>query len=87
MDKKSLITELKEFIIDTLDLDDISPEDLDDDKSLVAEEIGLNSIDLLELTIAMEKKYNVKIGNAETAQKVFVNLNTIADFILTNQNK
>ncbi len=86
MNKDSLISELKEFIIDTLDLDDMNPEELDNDKSLIAEDIGLNSIDLLELTIAIEKKYNIKIGNAETAQKVFQSVNTMADYIITHQN-
>ncbi|GMT49803.1 MAG: hypothetical protein IEMM0008_1342 [bacterium] len=86
MDKDSLTNELKEFIIDTLDIDDVNPEELDNDKSLVAEDIGLNSIDLLELTIAIEKKYNIKIGNAETAQKVFQSVNTMADYIIAHQN-
>ncbi len=81
MEKEDFIKELKGFIIETLDLEDIDAEDLDDDKPLMAEELGLDSIDLLELTVAIEKRYKVKIGNVETARSAFKSINTLAQFI------
>ncbi len=85
-EKYKLIEELKDFFITTLNLDDINPQDLDENKSLLSDEIGLTSIDLLEITVALEKKYQIKIGNVETAQKVFQNFNTLADFIADKIN-
>ena len=81
MEKEDFIKELKDFIIETLDLEDIGAEDLDDDKPLMAEELGLDSIDLLELTVAIEKRYKVKIGNVETARSAFKSIDKLAQFI------
>jgi len=82
MDKNNLIKELKDLVIESLELDDVNPEEIDENKSLLDDDLGLNSIDLLELTVALEKKYNIKIGNAETAQKAFESFNTLAQFII-----
>lgn len=51
--------EMKRFIIDTLDLEDLQPEDIDDDEPLFSKKLGLDSIDGLELDIAMRKKFKV----------------------------
>ena len=81
MDKNELVQELKKLVIDSLELEDIDADEIDEDKSLLDDDLGLNSIDLLELTVSLEKKYGIKIGNAETAQKAFQSFNILADFI------
>ncbi len=77
----NLIDELRIKIIDTLKLEDISPEDMGDEDQLVGGELGLDSIDVLELVIMIEKDYAVKIDNKELGARVFANLKTLAEYI------
>lgn len=84
MNKDQLIQELKDFIVDVLDLEDVDPQELKADEPLMSEELGLTSIDMLELTVGVEKKYKVKIGNVETAKAAFQSISSLADFIIHN---
>lgn len=63
----SLNDELKHMIIDVLVLEDISIEDIDDHAPLFGEGLGLDSIDALELGLALKKKYNIHL-NAESSE-------------------
>src|SRR6056297_1284784 len=69
-----LIAELKEKIIDTLYLEDISPEDIDDKTALVGSDLGIDSIDILELVMMVEQDYRVVIDNKEVGEKVFASV-------------
>ena len=77
----NLIDELRIKIIDTLKLEDVSPEDIGEKDQLVGGELGLDSIDVLELVIMIEKDYAVKIDNKELGARVFANLKTLAAHI------
>ena len=55
--------EVKQLIIDSLSLEDIEPEDIDSEEPLFGDGLGLDSIDALELGIALQKTYNIKIVN------------------------
>ena len=82
-----LHTELKEFIVESLNLEDIEPKDIDDNAPLFSEAdgLGLDSIDALELGLAFKKKYNIMIDqNDESQQKHFYSVKTIADYIVEN---
>ena len=76
-----LIKKLKEDIIEQLNLEDLTVEDIGDDELLFGEKIGLDSIDALELIVLLEKNYNIKIENPEVGKKVFNSVKTIAEFI------
>lgn len=80
----NLIDELKVKIIDTLNLEEVIPDDMDEDDQLVGGELGLDSIDVLEMVIMIEKDYSVKIDNRELGAKVFANLRTLAGYIQEN---
>ena len=74
--------EIKQLIIDTLDLEDITPEDIEDEAPLFVDGLGLDSIDALELGINIKKKYNLKMGSDNDENKeYFYSVKTIADFI------
>jgi acyl carrier protein len=74
--------ELKQLIIDTLDLEDISVADIDSQAPLFNDGLGLDSIDALELGLAIRKKYNVKIdAEKEDVVKIFASVSTLADYI------
>ena len=77
----NLIDELRTKIIDTLKLEDVSPEDMGEEDQLVGGELGLDSIDVLELVIMIEKDYAVKIDNKELGARVFANLKALAAHI------
>ncbi len=76
-----LVLALKKLIIETLKLEDIAPSDIEDDALLFGEGLGLDSIDALELVVALEKTYGVVIADSEVGQKVFRSVNTLAEFV------
>ncbi|MGZ4996648.1 MAG: phosphopantetheine-binding protein [Methylobacter sp.] len=78
--------ELKQLIIDTLDMEDISVADIDSQAPLFNDGLGLDSIDALELGLAIRKKYNVKIdAEKEDVVKIFDSVSTLADYIKSAQ--
>ncbi len=77
----SLVMELKRKIIDTLNLIDVSPEDIREEAPLVGGDLGIDSIDVLELVMMLEKDYGVKIDNKELGAEVFGSLRALSDFV------
>jgi len=82
---QELIAELKEKIIETLDLIDVTPEDFKEEDRLVGGKLGIDSIDILELAMMIDKDYGIKIDNKELGQKVFASLRTLAEYIHKNR--
>ncbi len=78
----SIETELKQLIISSLDLEDVSVDDIDNNEALFNEGLGLDSIDALELGLAIRKKYNVRIdADKEDVVKIFSSISTLAEYI------
>ena len=67
---EEMINELKVKIIETLGLIDVTPEDIKEDERLVGSDLGIDSIDVLELVMMIEKDYGVKIDSKELGVKV-----------------
>ncbi len=80
-----LVAELKVKLIDILNLSDITPEDIDENAQLVGGELGIDSIDVLEMVVMIEKDYGIKINNKELGEKVFATLSGLADHIRENR--
>jgi acyl carrier protein len=80
-----LIKELKVKIIETLGLMDVTPDDIDESGQLVGGDLGLDSIDVLELVMMIEKDYGIKIDNKELGVKVFASVKALAEHIQTNR--
>ncbi len=76
-----LTKKLKTQLIEILNLADVTPEDFDENAQLVGGDLGIDSIDVLEIVVMVEKEYGVVINNKEIAEKVFTSLATLADFI------
>lgn len=81
---EKLLTELKVKIVDILNLPDVSPADIREDDQLVGGPLGIDSIDVLEMVIMIEKDYGIVINNRELGAKVFATLRTLADYIRKN---
>ena len=78
---EKLIKELQVKVVEVLNLIDVQPDDIKVDDQLVGGDLGIDSIDVLEMVIMIEKDYGVKIDNRELGVKVFATLGTLADYI------
>lgn len=86
MEKNTLIQEIKQLIIDSLDLEDMTVEDIDTNAPLFVDGLGLDSIDALELGMALKKKYGIEFkSNKEQNKEYFRSVETLADFIIKNK--
>jgi acyl carrier protein len=84
---EEMISELKVKMIQTLGLIDVGPDDIGDDARLVGGDLGIDSIDVLELVMMIEKDYGVKIESKELGIKVFASVRALATHISQNQKK
>lgn len=84
---EELIAKLKDEIIDVLNLEDVKPEDIDNDAPLFGEGLGLDSIDALELIVLMEKNYGIKLQDPSKGKEIFKSINVMADYISKNRTK
>ncbi|WP_276132035.1 phosphopantetheine-binding protein [Polluticoccus soli] len=72
---------LKQQIIDSLNLQGMKPENIDDNAPLFGEGLGLDSIDSLELMVLLERNYGIKIEDAREGRKVLGSVQSMADYI------
>jgi len=82
---KELIEELKIKLIDILNLPDVTPEDFDENAQLVGGELGIDSIDVLEMVVMVEKDYGIIINSQEVGEKVFSSLAALGAYITKQQ--
>lgn len=78
---------LKQQIIDSLNLQGMKPEDIDDNAPLFGEGLGLDSIDSLELMVLLERNYGIKIEDAREGRKVLTSVQTMADYIQNHRQQ
>ena len=81
MNIRNLKDSLKKQIIEELNLQDIKPEDIDDDAPLFGDGLGLDSIDALELVVLMEKYHDVKILDETVGKKALASISSMAEYI------
>jgi len=74
-------TNLKKLIVTTLNLDGLTPELIADDEPLFGTGLGLDSVDALELVVALEKEYGISIASHEVDRSVFGSLASLAGFV------
>jgi acyl carrier protein len=76
-----LIPKVKQLIIDSLRIEEMSPDEIETDAPLFGEGLGLDSIDALQLVVAMEKEYGVVVPDADTGATVFASVRSMAAYI------
>lgn len=80
---ETLENELKQLIVDTLRLEDVEPGEIDVSEPLFFDGLGLDSLDALELGVAISKKYGIKLTNdPDENRKVFASVNAMAQYIV-----
>ena len=72
-------------IIDGLNLEDITPEDIGSDDPLFGEGLGLDSIDALELAVVVERQYGIKIQDMEEGRAAFASIAALDEYIQKHQ--
>jgi acyl carrier protein len=87
METAQLKQQLKQQIIAFLNLTDITPADIKDDKPLFGEGLGLDSIDSLELIVLLNREYGIVIKDLKEGRKALADVNTMVDYIEKNRTK
>jgi acyl carrier protein len=82
-----LRTEVKRFLVSQLRLKDVPPESIGDEEPLAEGRLGLDSIDFLELTVALEKHYGIRITEPEEAERVFASISSLAGRIARHRDR
>jgi len=86
---EELRTEIKNLITETLGITGLNPEDIDNDKPLFGGEntLTLDSVDALEIIMAIQRKYNLRIADQNLARSVIYSINSIAEFLVSEREK
>lgn len=84
---ENLKLELKEKIIENLNLEDIAVADIADNDSLFGDGLGLDSIDALELIVMLDKDYGIKLTDPKEGKKIFESVEVMAKYISENRAK
>jgi acyl carrier protein len=82
---ENLKKELKEKIIENLNLEDMEVADIADDDMLFGDGLGLDSIDALELIVMLDKDYGIKLKDPKQGKAIFESINTMAQYISENK--
>ena len=78
---QALYLEIKNLIITTLNLEELSADDIDTDAALFGDGLGLDSIDALELSIGLEKVFGVKLETEEEGKRAFASVSALAEHL------
>jgi acyl carrier protein len=82
---EELIYEVKKLIIDSLRIEGMNPEEIETDAPLFGEGLGLDSIDALQLVVAMERDYGVVVPDSTVGAIVFQSVRSMAGYIAENR--
>ena len=84
---EQIIRQLKEQIIEALNLEEITPEEIDAEAPLFGDGLGLDSIDALEIILILEKNYGIRLENTAEAKPHFYSVKTLVEYIVANRQK
>ena len=87
MEFEATAAKIKEVIVSSLDLEDVSPSEIETDAPLFGEGLGLDSIDALELGMAIKKEFGVTFSkNPADNKKTFYSVKSLADYVMAQKN-
>ncbi len=87
MEREALKAELKANIVKFLNLINVNPADIKDDEPLFGEGLGLDSIDAIELIVLLDRVYGIKITDPKEGRKIFIDINTMVDYVEKHRTK
>jgi acyl carrier protein len=84
---RELRQDLKQFIVRRLRLEHVRPEAIEDEAPLAGGGLGLDSIDLLELVVGLEKEYGLKIADVADGRRALASVASLADFVTSRRGE
>ena len=81
MSEEAVRTRMKEIIVKSLNLEGMNPSQIGDDEALFGEGLGLDSVDALEMMVALEKEYGIRIDGHQVGKETFTSVSTLATFV------
>jgi acyl carrier protein len=87
MEREALKLQVKQQIVQFLNLMTVKPEEISDDEPLFGEGLGLDSIDSIELIVLLQREYGITIQDPKEGRKILVDINTMVDYIEKHRTK
>ena len=84
---EELVEQIKLQIIEALNLEGMTPDQIDDNAPLFGDGLGLDSIDVLELIVFLEKNYGIRLANPQEGKQVFQSMAVMADYVAKHRTK
>ena len=88
MDKEQELTQirrkLKELLVASLSLEDVTPDQIKDDDPLFGEGLGLDSLDAVEIVVLLQRNFGLEVKDMERGRQIFRSVNTLADYVYEN---
>ena len=85
MDKETKLAEIREklkvLLVDQLSLEDITPDEIEDDAELFGEGLGLDSLDAVEIVVMLQRNFGMEVKDMEKSREVFRTISTLADYV------
>ena len=85
MDKEAKLAEIREklkvLLVDQLSLDDVEPEEIEDDAELFGEGLGLDSLDAVEIVVMLQRNFGMEVKDMEKSREVFRTIGTLAEYV------
>ena len=85
MDKETKLAEIREklkvLLVDQLSLDDVEPDEIEDDAELFGEGLGLDSLDAVEIVVMLQRNFGMEVKDMEKSREVFRTIATLADYV------
>ena len=85
--RQTLLKEVVQLVVDAVNLRGISVDDVTENTPIIGEGLGLDSVDILEVLVNIEQKYDVKIKSADEGQKIFHSVGSVVDYLIENSPK
>lgn len=87
MDKNTLINDIKNKLVLALNLQGVSPDDIEADTELFGDDgLGLDSVDALELVVMVEREYGVVVDESDDRKTTFASVSALADYIISKKS-
>lgn len=85
MDKEAKLAEIREklkvLLVDQLSLEDVTPDEIEDDSELFGEGLGLDSLDAVEIVVMLQRNFSLEVKDMEKNREVFRTVSTLADYV------
>jgi len=80
--------ELKELLVENLSLEDVTPDEIEDDMALFGDDgLGLDSLDGVEIVVMLQRHYGLDVKDMQKGREIFQSVNTLADYVHKNAAK